>query len=81
MTRRAGCDSFDGPRRAQATCRRRLACFGNTGGAVSGFFGAGALALEVPVTTTLILGTTAEVARRHGEDRSKTDDPLRERIA
>src|SRR5271157_811154 len=43
------------------------------GGAVSGFFGAGALALELPVTTTLILRAIAEVARRHGEDLSKLE--------
>jgi len=40
-------------------------------GAISGFFGAGALALELPMTTTLILRAIAEVARRHGEDLSK----------
>jgi hypothetical protein len=43
------------------------------GGAVSGFLGAGALAFELPVTTTLILRAIAEVARRHGEDLSKLE--------
>ncbi len=42
-------------------------------GAVSGFFGGGALAIELPVTTTLILRAIAEVARRHGEDLSKLE--------
>jgi hypothetical protein len=43
------------------------------GGAVSGFLGAGALAIELPVTTTLILRAIAEVARRHGEDLSQLE--------
>ena len=43
------------------------------GGAVSGFFGGGALALELPLTTVLILRAIAEVARRHGEDLSRLE--------
>jgi len=43
------------------------------GGAVSGFFGAGALALELPVTTILILRAIAEIASRHGEDLSQLE--------
>jgi hypothetical protein len=43
------------------------------GGAVSGFLGAGALAIELPMTTTLILRAIAEVARRHGEDLSQLE--------
>jgi hypothetical protein len=43
------------------------------GGAASGFFGAGALALELPLTTTLILRAIAEIARRHGEDLSRPE--------
>jgi hypothetical protein len=42
-------------------------------GAISGFFGGGALAVELPVTTTLILRAVAEVARRHGEDLSNLE--------
>ena len=42
-------------------------------GAISGFFGPAALALELPVTTTLILRAIAEVARRHGEDPSRLE--------
>lgn len=42
-------------------------------GAISGFFGPAALALELPVTTTLILRAIAEVARRHGEDLSRPE--------
>jgi hypothetical protein len=37
-------------------------------GAVAGFFGAVTLPLELPLTTTLILRSIAEIARQHGED-------------
>jgi hypothetical protein len=36
-------------------------------GGVSGFFGMAALALELPVTTTLMLRSIAGIAARHGE--------------
>ena len=54
---------------------RRSASFALAGasGAVGGFLGAGALALELPMTTTLILRAIAEVARRHGEDLSRLE--------
>jgi hypothetical protein len=54
---------------------RKSASFALAGasGAVGGFLGAGALAVELPVTTTLILRAIAEVARRHGEDLSRLD--------
>src|SRR5580698_7490291 len=39
---------------------------GITGG-VSGFFGMAALALELPVTTTMMLRSIAGIAARHGE--------------
>jgi len=48
---------------------------GLTGG-VSGFFGAPALALELPVTTTLMLRAIADIARHHGEDLSKLEARL-----
>jgi hypothetical protein len=44
---------------------------GVTGG-LSGFFGLGALAVELPVTTTLMLRSIAGIARRQGEN---LDDP------
>jgi len=37
-------------------------------GGLSGFFGAGGLAAELPVTTTLILRSIADIARSQGED-------------
>jgi hypothetical protein len=40
---------------------------GVTGG-VSGFFGLTTLAVELPVTTTMMLRSIANIARRHGED-------------
>lgn len=36
-------------------------------GAVGGFFGLGALAIELPISTTLMLRSVADVARSHGE--------------
>jgi hypothetical protein len=51
--------------------RNRLSTLftGVTGG-LSGFFGAGGLAAELPVTTTLILRSIADIARSQGEDLS-----------
>ncbi|HTO80479.1 MAG TPA: EcsC family protein [Methylocystis sp.] len=48
---------------------------GLTGG-VSGFFGAGGLAAELPVTTTLILRSIADIARSKGEDLSSVSARL-----
>jgi hypothetical protein len=45
-------------------------------GGVSGFFGPLALALELPVTTTLMLRSIAEIARHHGEDLSRLEARL-----
>ena len=44
---------------------------GITGG-VSGFFGTAALAVELPVTTTLMLRAIADLARHNGEDRRRS---------
>ena len=48
---------------------------GVTGG-VSGMFGLGALAVELPLTTTLMLRAIAEIARHEGEDLSKLEARL-----
>jgi len=48
---------------------------GVTGG-VSGLFGFGALAVELPLTTTLMLRAIAEIARHEGEDLSKLETRL-----
>lgn len=48
---------------------------GVTGG-VSGLFGFGALAVELPLTTTLMLRAIAEIARHQGEDLSQIEARL-----
>jgi hypothetical protein len=45
-------------------------------GGVSGFFGSAALALELPVTTTLMLRAIADLARHNGEDLSTLEARL-----
>jgi hypothetical protein len=45
-------------------------------GGLSGFFGAAALPLELPVTTTIMLRTIAEIARYAGEDLSTLEARL-----
>jgi hypothetical protein len=48
---------------------------GLTGG-IGGFFGLGALAMELPVSTTIMLRSIAEIARREGEDLDDTEGRL-----
>ncbi|HUN95554.1 MAG TPA: EcsC family protein [Bradyrhizobium sp.] len=48
---------------------------GITGG-VSGVFGFGALAIELPLTTTLMLRSIAEIAHHEGEDLSRVEARL-----
>jgi hypothetical protein len=48
---------------------------GVTGG-VSGFMGATALAVELPITTTLMLRAVADIARHNGEDLSQLEARL-----
>jgi hypothetical protein len=45
-------------------------------GGVSGFFGVAALAVELPVTTTLMLRAIADLARHNGEDLSTLEARL-----
>ncbi|HEV2275720.1 MAG TPA: EcsC family protein [Acidobacteriaceae bacterium] len=45
-------------------------------GAAGGFFGIAGLAVELPVTTTLMLHSIAEIARSHGEDLSDPANAL-----
>lgn len=61
------------PRRPASSLATTLA---SASGAVSGFFGPSALALELPVTTTLMLRSIAEIARHHGEDLSRLEARL-----
>ena len=45
-------------------------------GAIGGFFGITGLAVELPVTTTVMLHSIAEIARSHGEDLSRPESAL-----
>jgi hypothetical protein len=64
----------DKPPRAPATGFSSLLA-GVTGG-VSGLFGFGALAIELPLTTTLMLRAIAEIAQHQGEDLSTLEARL-----
>jgi hypothetical protein len=57
-----------------STARHRAMSVGL--GAAGGFFGPAGLALELPVTTVLLLRTIADTARREGEDLSELDARL-----
>jgi hypothetical protein len=56
----------DGP--AETPSRWLPRVMSGLSGGVAGFFGAGAMALELPVTTTFMLRSIAEIARHNGED-------------
>jgi hypothetical protein len=45
-------------------------------GAAGGFFGLPGLAVELPVTTTIMLHSIAQIAREHGEDLSQPEPAL-----
>lgn len=47
-----------------------------TSGAVGGFFGLAALAVELPLSTTLMLRSIADIARSEGEDLGDPDSAL-----
>jgi hypothetical protein len=49
---------------------------GGVSGAFGGFFGAPALAVELPITTTIILRSIADIARSEGEDINGLDSRL-----
>jgi hypothetical protein len=61
-------------RRPPATLLSTMAA-GVTGG-VGGFMGAAALAVELPVTTTLMLRAVADIARHNGEDLAQLEARL-----
>lgn len=48
--------------------QRAASVLAGISGGVSGFFGLAALPIELPVTTTLMLRSIADIARHHGED-------------
>jgi len=55
---------------------RRYRMLGMLSGAIGGFFGGPALLLELPVTTTLMLGSIAEIARSEGENLDSVETRL-----
>jgi hypothetical protein len=63
----------DEPRRPQNKLHRVLV---GTSGAVGGAFGLAALAVELPVSTTIMLRSIAEIARSQGENLSTMDARL-----
>jgi hypothetical protein len=68
-------------RSIEPTSRRRPArglssLLAGVNGGVSGFFGFAALPIELPLTTTLMLRSIADIARHHGEDLSRLDARL-----
>ena len=48
--------------------QRAATVLSGVSGGISGFFGLAALPLELPVTTTIMLRSIADIARHHGED-------------
>jgi len=63
--------------RAKGPPRRKLSSLAaGVSGAVSGFFGAAALPIELPVTTALVLRAIADTARHYGEDLSRLEARL-----
>lgn len=61
-------------RRAAAPLKHRLA--GGLSGAVGGFFGMPALTIELPITTSIILRSIADIALSEGEDVTSLDARL-----
>jgi hypothetical protein len=55
---------------------QRASLLAGLSGGVSGFFGGAALAIELPVTTTLMLRAIADLARHNGEDLSDLEARL-----
>jgi hypothetical protein len=64
------------PRSKAPPARRTASVLAGISGGVSGFFGLAALPIELPVTTTLMLRSIADIARHHGEDLSKLEARL-----
>jgi hypothetical protein len=56
------------PQSKRPPAQRTASLLAGLSGGVSGFMGAAALPVELPVTTTLMLRAIADIARHHGED-------------
>ncbi|HXW43048.1 MAG TPA: EcsC family protein [Xanthobacteraceae bacterium] len=64
------------PNSKRPPAQRTASLLAGLSGGVSGFFGFAALPLELPVTTTLMLRSIADIARHHGEDLSSLEARL-----
>src|SRR6202000_1937372 len=64
------------PRSKAPPARRTASLLAGISGGVSGFFCLAALPIELPVTTTFMLRSIADIARHHGEDLSKLEARL-----
>ena len=62
--------------RISAPSNRMHRLFAGAAGAAGGFFGLPGLAVELPVSTTVMLHSIAEIARSHGEDLDNPENAL-----
>ena len=67
--------SLDTSSRSKASNRLHKAAAAASG-AIGGAFGIGALALELPISTTILLRSIAEIAREEGEDLTRPEASL-----
>jgi hypothetical protein len=65
-----------GPQSKQPPATNLLSLLAGINGGISGFFGFAALPIELPLTTTLMLRSIADLARHHGEDLSQLEARL-----
>jgi hypothetical protein len=64
------------PQSKAPPAQRAASLLAGLSGGVSGFFGLGALPIEPPVTTTIMLRSIADIARHQGEDLSTLEARL-----
>jgi hypothetical protein len=64
------------PQSKAPPAQRAASLLAGLSGGVSGFFGLGALPIELPVTTTIMLRSIADIARHQGEDLSTLEARL-----
>jgi len=72
---RVAIGSLDAKPRGKASNRLHQAAAAASG-AIGGAFGLGALAVELPISTTILLRSIAEIAREEGEDLSRPEASL-----
>jgi hypothetical protein len=64
------------PHSKRPPSHRAASVLAGVSGGISGFFGIAALPIELPLTTTLMLRSIADIARHHGEDLSTLEARL-----